>query len=123
MSEYLTVPMDREACVKWHERTKKPIFSAGVDEKLIEVLNALVGAAIEDAVRLAIEEHEAALCPEDYGCKEYIASLQRQVARARLEEAEYIRENTARLAGGSVGPWLKEHIDALRAALASPATP
>jgi hypothetical protein len=31
----------------------------------------------------AIEEHEGALCPEDMGCREYIAALQQQIATLR----------------------------------------
>ena len=35
---------------------------------------------IEQAVKLAIENHEAELCPEDYGCAEYIAFLQKKLS-------------------------------------------
>lgn len=48
---------------------------------------------VKKAVSLAIEEHEAALCPEDFGCAEYIALLQKKVS----EGDALVRE--ARLAG------------------------
>ena len=43
----------------------------------------MTDSAAEMVARLAIEEHEAALCPEDYGCKEYIALLIKQRDQAR----------------------------------------
>ena len=48
--------------------------------------------AVKTVVRDAIEEHEAALCPEDMGCEEYIAIL-----KARAEKAERERDEARAL--------------------------
>lgn len=41
---------------------------------------------IEQAIKLAIENHEAELCPEDYGCAEYIAFLQKKLNATHLAD-------------------------------------
>lgn len=55
------------------------------------LLGNYVAAQVAKARELAIEEHEAALCPEDMGCAEYILALKMQVAQAREEEAKRVR--------------------------------
>jgi len=44
-------------------------------------------AKLERAAHLAIEEHEAKLCPEDVGCERLIASLRASLAAAEAREA------------------------------------
>lgn len=105
---------------------KADAFSGCADS--IEARLAAQAQAIERACQMAIEEHEAALCPEDYGCKEYIAFLRKKVAEieqakleVRLDEAVYMRsmagDHVMGLCDGTCLYCL--HIAELRAALAA----
>lgn len=58
-------------------------------ETLAKNLAAFVQAREQAAAQRAIEEHEAEICPEDYGCEEYIAYLKKREQAARLDEAKW----------------------------------
>lgn len=55
----------------------------------------VVEQAIQQAVERALEEHEAKLCPEDVGCEDFIASLDKRLAEqaqqiANLQEEKLV---------------------------------
>ena len=58
-------------------------------DKLIESRERIaeLEREVRSAADIAIEEHEASICPEDFGCAEYTTSLSRQIEQQQRDIA------------------------------------
>ena len=64
----------------------------GLTDRIERAMRKLLAGRVARGIELALEEHSAKLCPEDFNCETYIAELQRQIPNLKAQQAERVKE-------------------------------